>query len=436
MFKKKAWILGILLMILIFFLTACSSDWSKYLMMVTDSSEEATQQEDSSSEEVTKKQKETKEQSKEEKVQVPDWKYVDFSEIDWNDILPYSRSESILGKPGYAYQLASEEEQQTYEEMYYAAVTFSDDYELTTTDLDLVKRVFSYMSDDHPELFWVKGYQVTHTSVGGQIKKINFSIHKEKEESEVKELQPQIVSYVQKCMEGIQEDWTDYEKARYVYEYIIKNTTYQLNSTDNQNICSVFLYGESVCQGYSVATQYLLQVLGIPCETITGEVVDRGSHAWNLLQINGEYCYMDTTWGSPSFSESVQNADNVILYDYFCVSGDDLGATHKADGSIPLPDSTSDAYNYFNQCDMIYDNWDADKFEQNLREAVEEGKNYISIRFNTEALQAEVVEDLCKNSGFFSYMNQVSSDEYTSGGKSITYFENEKLYILTFVWNS
>lgn len=433
---KKGWIFGILVLSVVLLLTSCSPEWSNYLEMVKDFLSEADEQSSGSLLAAQKNSKEdTEEKQNNGQSEIESWKYVDFSEIDWSNILPYDGENSILGQPGYAYSVLSQEEQQAYEEIYYAAVTFTDHYELTSTDLDLVKKVFSYVAADHPELFWVKGYQVTHTSRAGKITKINFSISKDREQDAAQELQPEIAKYVQNCLKGIKKDWNVYQKIQYVYEYIIQHTVYDIDSEDNQNICSVFLHGASVCQGYSVATQYLLQALGIPSMTVTGEVLNRGSHAWNLVKIEEQYYYLDTTWGSPSFSEDFKDVDDIVLYDYFCISDKDLEESHKADGIIPLPECSSDEYNYFNQEDYFFKGWDSEQFQSVLEKTIDNGKNYMSIRFATEEMKNEAIQKLIDNYEFFDYLRKVTQEAEVSAGNPITYFENEQLHIITFIWS-
>ena len=61
---------------------------------------------------------------------------------------------------------------------------------------------------------------------------------------------------------------SDYEKALYVFKKLIDEVDYVEDSADNQNIISVFLNHETICQGYAYATQYLLEKLGVRYSTV------------------------------------------------------------------------------------------------------------------------------------------------------------------------
>ena len=92
------------------------------------------------------------------------------------------------------------------------------------------------------------------------------------------------------------------KKILYVYEKIVDEVDYDESAPDNQNIYSIFVNRQSVCAGYSKATQYLLEQLGVFCTYVTGKTTEGGNHAWNLVKCNGDYYYVDTTWEIRCFS--------------------------------------------------------------------------------------------------------------------------------------
>lgn len=40
----------------------------------------------------------------------------------------------------------------------------------------------------------------------------------------------------------------------------------------------------------------MLNELNVPCDIEVGECINGGGHAWNLVQLDGEWYQMDVTW--------------------------------------------------------------------------------------------------------------------------------------------
>ena len=114
----------------------------------------------------------------------------------------------------------------------------------------------------------------------------------------MREREEGIERYSRQALEGIHTGMDDYQKIKYIYDYMIEHTDYRLDAPENQTICSVFLYGESVCQGYAKAFQFLCGRMGIPAVLVTGRVKNGEPHAWDMVLADGEWYYVAPTWGT------------------------------------------------------------------------------------------------------------------------------------------
>lgn len=115
----------------------------------------------------------------------------------------------------------------------------------------------------------------------------------------------------------------DYDKAKAVFDWLTANIAYDYEyyydrkstvTTEPEQVLDSRL---TVCAGYSKLAQALLQAQDIPALYITGDSisykqrVENGiltyrpsteRHAWNAAFIDGEWMYMDATWGRPGKS--------------------------------------------------------------------------------------------------------------------------------------
>ncbi len=86
---------------------------------------------------------------------------------------------------------------------------------------------------------------------------------------------------------------TQYDKALWLHDYLITHTKYDFN-LEHYWADDVLLKGTGVCNGYASAYHLLLEQAGIPSMVITGDT-PLGYHAWNLIQIDGQWYHVDVT---------------------------------------------------------------------------------------------------------------------------------------------
>lgn len=332
----------------------------------------------------------------------------------------------------FAYDSLRGEERECYRIMYGAIAGFLHDTPLNILDQGRIQHVFEAVKNDHPELFWVGGYTLTQYSRGGNVFEIRFEpdYTMEKEESQAR--QRQIDLYTEQCLAGVPAGADDYEKIRYVYEYIILNTDYNLEAEDNQNICSTFIGRQTVCQGYASGMQYLLQKLEIPCTVVTGQIAARGNHAWNMVIADGEYYYVDATWGDPSYGEgSMENQG--INYQYLMVNSADLAKTHVADLDFLWPVTESRKDNYYIREGLYMEQWEDGWIEDLIRSALENGEHLFSFRTSPDAAE-ETKDNLITDSGIYRLIR--SAQELSSTKErpvsGVSYSMDEQMNVFTF----
>lgn len=111
----------------------------------------------------------------------------------------------------------------------------------------------------------------------------------------------------------------DYSKVKAIHDYLIILNEYTITMSSAFNT----LYtGRSCCNGYAYSFYAIMEELGIPATCEFG-----GAHAWNRVELDGEWYNIDLTWDDKGGKE--------VGYEYFLKSDADWkghehgGATAK-----------------------------------------------------------------------------------------------------------
>ncbi|WP_051206129.1 transglutaminase domain-containing protein [Butyrivibrio sp. FC2001] len=308
----------------------------------------------------------------------------------------------------YAYEHLTNDGKTLYVELYKIIQNRAEDIVVSTLDEETLDVVCQFVLADHPEFFYMDGYTYTRYTVAGVLKKISFTGNYIYSAEQIAARQEKIDEYVQTCLAGVPSNVDGYTKVKYIYDYLITNTEYDADAPDNQNICSVFLYGRSVCQGYAKATQYLLNKLGIPTTLVTGKVAGVG-HAWNLVLVDGEYTYVDTTWGDSSYQRFEAGGDSsqklpLINYTYLCCTTQDINKTHTISETLPVPDCTSMRNNYYVREGEYFTENDFGALGELFKRRYSDGSNNVTIKCSTRAVYDEFIKNLITEQNVFGYM--------------------------------
>jgi len=115
----------------------------------------------------------------------------------------------------------------------------------------------------------------------------------------------------------------DFHAVKRLHDWVADNISYDTESyfsgtieRSSTGLASVFETGSSVCSGYANVFQAMAEAAGFETERVSGyargysydafgsEDSSKSNHAWNAVQIQGEYYLVDTTWNSGHVNRS------------------------------------------------------------------------------------------------------------------------------------
>lgn len=212
---------------------------------------------------------------------------------------------------------------------------------------EAVFAVFSEMMRRNPEIFWISGVHPSVTLYGdnaelGQTAKVDFNFRDAFSGMQPEEMFREMKQEAARILESAPKTGSDYEKALFVHDYLVEHTTYDLQGglQDGFQLCHT-AYGalvkhSAVCMGYAAAYQYLLRELGVHCMYASGTVKESarsslslqsdGGHAWNCVELDGEYYWVDVTWDDP-LDQNGQEIGGPVKHEYCFVDDNKIFET-------------------------------------------------------------------------------------------------------------
>ena len=319
--------------------------------------------------------------------------------------IPYSEVvvEDSLFENKFYYSQLDEEEQLVYKEIYQGILDHEEKIYVHSSNAQDVNEILVNVIYDFGEIFWADG-SCTTTAYEESLLNDAYSIIEPtyiytQDERNLKE--QEIENVVAQVISSVPAEYTEYEKIKYIYEYLVNNVQYVEEAPDNQNIYSALVGKQTVCAGYAKANQYLLNRLGIYCTCVIGTAAQEEefeSHAWNIVRCNDAYYYVDITWADPIETEEQPDIPLELLYDYLCCSETQLGSTHRTDEKYTYPKCVSDDLNYYRMNQMYYETVNRDELLRAMYASIDGEKNSTVFKFSDSALYQEayplVLQDL------------------------------------------
>ncbi len=249
----------------------------------------------------------------------------------------------------YYYEQLDADVKEIYDALYELCCHPDPDYlSLLVTEVDPASTEFAQnmleayysMLYDHPEIFWV--YNSIESSIGyGSTGKPTDSMYVvyfgyTDTFSGVEEKVEAFNDAAEEFLEDIDDTGTETETAQQIHDKLCDLVVYDNDTAEQDKMGYAHTaYGalvengegvenSAVCDGYSLAYEYLLQQVGIESIVMVGkagnDAESAGNHAWNLAYLDEQWVEIDSTWddiGSrEEYVESLKTSDP-LRYKYY-----------------------------------------------------------------------------------------------------------------------
>ncbi|MCI6581043.1 MAG: hypothetical protein MSH15_03500 [Oscillospiraceae bacterium] len=291
-------------------------------------------------------------------------------------------------------------------------------------DEKIVSEVCDYLSVENPELYWIAGYT---WSTDGYNTDIKFNIINDFSVEELKEQSDLVEKNISEIILHIDSSWNDFDKIKYVHDYIIDNTVYdsigadKIQQNEDGGFCSsaygCLIEGKAVCQGYADAFKMIMDRIGIESGIVSG-ITERGKHAWNYVKADGEYYWIDLTWDDPV----TETGDDIRRYDYFMLNNEMFMKNRVADNPERLPLCQSMKLNYFVYNNLFIDTY---SFEELCSKINNSDSDSISFMFSSLYEMNRCLSEIVDEGRIWEINRAVENSDHISYG---TY---EKMNVFT-----
>lgn len=121
---------------------------------------------------------------------------------------------------------------------------------------------------------------------------------------------------------NIKDDMTVEEKIKVIHDYIINNTKYDEERSDNKVInynsdtaYGALIEGYALCSGYTDSMMLFLEEFNIKSYKISSD-----NHVWNYVYINNGWYNLDLTWDDPIS----KNGQDLLEHTFFLINDEEM----------------------------------------------------------------------------------------------------------------
>lgn len=279
-----------------------------------------------------------------------------------------------------------ESKQKAYQQMLEMLVNKEEQRTIALKEEELLP-VYEAVMADAPQLFYVEGFQY-HKVQQGYVVSPQYLFTK----NQIMQYEQELNELKQALIKQFEQKPTTYLKVKAVYDFVIDQCSYKTDAKYHQTILSVLFFQESVCAGIAKTMKYLLNALDIPCFYLVGtSKANHEAHAWNAVKIDGEYVYVDATWGNQNKEGKKQKT-----YAY-------LGFSQEAFEQLYIPSQTiieANGTTYFEKENKVIQQ------VEDVKHLIDPKQKMVEFACANETLYKEVEQNLFEEGNIYAMMKE------------------------------
>lgn len=246
-----------------------------------------------------------------------------------------------------------------------------------------ISRVFEAFLQDNPSFFFIdRTYSLEGREINGKQIYDILVLHYTMDAPRRSEAGKQLDTALETMLKGCPDTDDEFLIELYLHDQLLASCAYDQPAADNPdgypNAYSAYgalVEGKAVCEGYAKAMQLLLAQCSVSATTVRGYSADNHTgHMWNLVQINGQYYYLDPTWNDDEKQHH---------YSYFNISSAWLKRSHILDSNTLFTITcTAETDNFFSRNKSFIDTYDRDAIVDAIASQIQAGSTSVHLRFS------------------------------------------------------
>ena len=138
--------------------------------------------------------------------------------------------------------------------------------------------------------------------------------------------------------------------------------------------------------------------------------------------LDGEYYFLDSTWGNSMYLDEDRETLKHINYAYLNFTSEELLKTHIIDPDLYVPECTATADNYFVREGLLFTEWNEEGIGIALSNGYYNDQSMVSVKLGSPELYDRVKQ---------YFIGDGHLADYCEGLESITYMDSPDTCVLT-----